>query len=201
MDVGDRGQAHTVEAVSAAIVLLASVVFALQVTAVTPLTASTASQHIENQQAGVGGGVLDEAAETGSLKRTLLYWNEHKGEFHGASSREGIYTLGGPPTEFGERLNETFLDRGIAFDLVVTYSLNDQVAEQSLVDLGKPSDNAVSVERTVALYDSDNTYDADETRNTSVELGNSKTFYTGDDQSPHSPVYNVVRVELTLWRM
>lgn len=200
MDVGDRGQAHTLEAFSAAVVLLASVVFALQVTAVTPLTASTASQHIENQQTGVGGGILDQAAESGSLERTLLYWNESAGKFHKVSET-GVYTLGGPPTDLGQTLNETFLDRGIAFDLTVEYSLSGRVATQQIVDLGRPSDNAVTVHRTLTLHDTDTIYDADETANGDVTLGESSTFYTNPDQSPESPVYNVVKVELTLWRM
>lgn len=200
MDVSDRGQAHTLEAFSAAIVLLASVAFALQVTAVTPLTASTASQHIENQQSGVATGVLDEAVADGTLKETLLYWNESKGRFHGVSESSDTYVLGGPPTAFGERLNQTFLERGIAFALDVEYVRGKQVPSQEIVDLGTPSDNAVTVTRTVTVFDDDHIYDADGTRNESVTVEGSTTFYAGDE-SPDGPVYNVFKVELTLWRM
>ena len=115
----DRAQAHTLEAIAAAMILVSSLVFALQVTAVTPLTGSTSSQHIENQQAAVAEGLLDAAAENGTLVPTLLYWNESRENWHGAT-RDG-YVRSGPPTAFGSTLNETFLERGIAFDLSVYY--------------------------------------------------------------------------------
>jgi hypothetical protein len=207
MDVGDRGQAHTLEAVSAAVVLLASVVFALQVTAVTPLTASTASQHIENQMQGTAHGVLDQAVEDGSLERTVLYWNNSSGDFHD-STTGNIYTNAGPPTTFGERLNETFLDRGIAFDLTVIYETSTGTDEKTIIRLGRASDNAVTAHRTLTLFDDDHIYDADESRNASVTLAstNESPYHSGADvdrwdQSPNSPVYNVVKVRLTVWQM
>lgn len=201
MDVGDRGQAHTVEAFSAAIVLLASVVFALQVTAVTPLTASTASQHIENQQSGVGGGVLDSAAESGNLTKAILYWDDDEGEFHNATSESGTYTVGGPPNALGKRLNETFLDRGIAFRLSVIYATSGSTEQRTIVDLGAASENAVTVHRSVTLHDDDHVYEWDGERNATVTVDTATNLYLGSDQSPNSPVYNVVKVELTLWRM
>jgi hypothetical protein len=207
MDVGCRGQAHTLEAFSAALVLLASVVFALQVTAVTPLTASTASQHIENQMQGTAHGTLDQSIEDGSLKRTLLYWNNSTSDFHG-SAAGNFYTNAGPPTEFGTRLNETFLDRGIAFDLTIIYEAPTGNKEKTLIKLGRPSDNAVTADRTLTLFDDDHLYDADNTRNESVTLASTdeSPFHSGSDpdnwdQSPNSPVYNVVKVRLTVWQM
>nr|WP_267163201.1 hypothetical protein [Halovenus salina] len=79
----DRGQALTLEAVVGAILMLAAIGFALQMTAVTPLSASTSSQHIENQLQSTSEGVLDTAADTGALREAVLYWNETTGEFHG----------------------------------------------------------------------------------------------------------------------
>jgi hypothetical protein len=195
----DRGQAQTLEAVSAGVLMLGSVVFALQVTTVTPLTASTTSQHIENQQAGIGEGLLDAAIEDGTLKQTLLYWNRSGEIFHG-SGTSGIYTSAGPPTEFGERLNESLLQRGYAFDLTVHYvELDDDVESKSIVDMGAPTDHAVSVERTVVLEDDDPIYAADET--TSGETLSSTNAYFVPDVEGSSRVYNVVRVELVIWRM
>jgi F0F1-type ATP synthase membrane subunit b/b' len=73
--VDERGQAFTLEAVVSAVLLLTAIAFALQVTIVTPLSASTSSQHIENQQAAVSDGLLAAEAENGTIKETLLYWN------------------------------------------------------------------------------------------------------------------------------
>jgi hypothetical protein len=197
MDV-DRGQAHTLEAVSAAVVLLASLVFALQITAVTPLTASTASQHIENQQSGVAGGLLDNAAQNGTLKPTVLFWNNSSRRYNGSRTDENVYTLGGPNTRFGETLNETFLDRGIAFNMEILFMEPSQLRTWPVIDLGTPSDNAVTVTRTVTLYDHDELYYANGTR-TGTRL-NESTFFA-EDSAPNSIVYNVVRVRLTVWRM
>jgi hypothetical protein len=195
---GDRGQAHTLEAFAAATILLASIVFALQVTAVTPLTASTSSQHIENQQEAVATGLLAAAAENGTLGPTLLYVNNSTGRFHD-DEFDGTYISGGPPTAFGETLNETFLDRGIAFNLYAHYLTSERtVRRQSIVRMGGPSDNAISARWQVALYDDDVLYAADGTRSTHT-LENSTTFYA-PDRYP-GPLYNVIEVEVVVWRM
>jgi hypothetical protein len=193
-----RGQAHTLEAFAAATILLASIVFALQVTAVTPLTASTSSQHIENQQEAVATGVLAAAAENGTLESTLLFVNNSSGRFHG-DTFGGVYVSGGPTTTLGERLNETFLDRGIAFNLYVHYATSaERLRRQTIVRMGGPSDNAISARWTTTLYDDDVLHDVDETA-TDHTLENSTTFYAGD-QHP-GPLYNVLEVEVVVWRM
>lgn len=198
LDRGDRGQAHTLEAVSASIVLLASVVFALQITAVTPLTASTASQHIENQQAGVAEGLLDAAAHNGTLKPTILLWNE-SGARPYRTIEGGTYPMGGPPTQLGVTLNETFVQRGIAFDMSYVFvTTRGSVRTRPVVDLGVPSDHAVRVTRSVVLYDSDHLYYPNGTKQNTT-LAESTTYFAGD--SYDGPVYNVVQVEITIWRM
>ena len=201
IDDEDRGQAHTLEAFSAGLILLASVVFALQTTAVTPLTASTASQHIENQQAAVGEGLLDAAVENGTLKKTVLFYNNSSGRFHNTSESLKTYSTGGPPTAFGERLNRTFLQRGIAFDVNVLYVNSRNVSDRKkMVDLGVPSDHAVTIRRTITLYDDDHIYYANGSINTNTTVEESG-IYSGQDMAPDSRVYNVVIVELVIWRM
>ena len=193
-----RGQAHTLEAFAAGTILLASIVFALQVTAVTPLTASTSSQHIENQQEAVATGLLAAAAENGTLKPTLLYVNNSTGRFHG-DTFEGAYVSGGPPTTFGSRLNQTFRERGIAFNLYAHYQTSERaVRRQPLVQMGGPSDNAISARWTVTLYDDDVLYASDNTP-TNNTLANASSFYA-PDQHP-GQLYNVVEVEVVVWRM
>lgn len=196
-----RGQAHTLEAVTGSLLLLGAVLFALQTTAVTPLTASTSSQHIENQQAAVAEGVLVSAQEQGALKPTLLYWNE-TGATHWNADYLGAYTRSGPPTALGETLNETFLERGIAFNLNVHYVQNDQQRSHRIVNFGEPSDNAVSATKTVTLYDDDVLLAADGTPTTTT-LAETNQFYVDNDAAAAqtSGVYNVVVVEVVVWRM
>lgn len=193
-----RGQAFTLEAVAAALLLLASLLFALQATAVTPLSTSTANQQIQNQETGLATGVLDAAVANASVKPSLLYWNDSGGRFHGATD-DGSYPNGGPPTEFGRMLNATFDNRSIAFNVNVLYlSASGDPRTEPLVHLGTPSDDAVRTTRTVTLLDTDVLYDADETP-TNTSVTEAATFYA-PDAAPESPVYNVVRVEVIVWR-
>ena len=190
----DRGQAHALEAITAGMLLLASVVFALQVTAVTPLTGSTSSQHIENQQAKLAEGVLAAEAENGTIVPTLLYWNE-SGRFHGADS-DG-YHSGGPPTAFGNVLDQTLRERNIAFDVNVFYiRANGERERHQMVDLGSPSDHASTATRSFTLYDDDRI----RYQNGSVgaTLENASYFVPDVDDGP---LYNVVEVEVVVWRM
>jgi hypothetical protein len=193
----DRGQAHTLEAITAAMILVSSLVFALQVTAVTPLTGSTSSQHIENQQGAVAEGVLATAEENGTLVPTLLYWNESADNWHGATS-DG-YVRGPPPTTFGGVLERAFLQQGIAFDLTLYYVDDDGDRQRvPIVDLGDPSDHASTARRIVTLSDGDQLREPDESPSaTTLE----DASYVVDDQDADQALYSVVEVELVVWRM
>lgn len=193
-----RAQAHTLEGVTASLLVVMSVVFALQVTAVTPLTASTASQHIENQERAAARGVLATADANDTLKAALLTWNESARSFYNASAR-GYYATGGPPNAFGAALNETFANRGIAFNVNVYYlSPSGQRKRREMVHLGEPSDNAVTVVQTVTLYDDDHLHF---TNGTAMDTTLSNAAYFVPDLDAASNVYGVVEVEVVVWRM
>ena len=102
---GDRGQAYALEAIVTSLILLSGLVFALQATAVTPLSASTSSQHIENQQAATAEGVLATAADDGSLRVAVLNWDDGDGEFHGSDADRSYYTNTAPENGFGDLLS------------------------------------------------------------------------------------------------
>ncbi|MFD1689187.1 DUF7288 family protein [Halolamina salifodinae] len=192
----DRGQAHALEAITAGMLLLASVLFALQVTAVTPLTGSTSSQHIENQQARLAEGVLAAEAENGTVVPTVLYWNESESQFHGAA--DDGYHSGGPPTAFGTVLNQTLRDRNIAFDVNVFYVReNGQRERHSMVDLGSPSDHASTATRSFTLYDDDRIRYENGSAGPPLE----NASYFAPDVGPDSRLYNVVELEVVVWRM
>lgn len=206
----DRGQAHTLEAVVAGMLLISSLVFALQVTAVTPLSASTSSQHIENQQQATAAGVLAGALEDGSLKRGLLYCdpagNGRDPAFN--STGDDPYYTDAPTvngtenlTGFGERLERAFGERSIAYNVVLVYENGGNTVRRSMVDQGTPSDNAVSASRTVALFDDDSL---------SLPVDNSTLEATGhalDDGTCYGTdgvvdgsLHKVVKVEVVVWR-
>lgn len=200
---GDRGQAHALEAITAGMLLLASLLFALQVTAVTPLTGSTSSQHIENQQAKLAEGLLAAEAENGTIVPTLLSWNQ-SGHFAGAEP--GGFHGGGPPTAFGNVLNRTLRERNIAFNVNVFYVTSSGERSRhpvQLVDLGSPSDHASTATRSFTLYDDDVLRELNDTDDSTDPTGTAlaDATYFAPDADSDSRVYNVVEVEVVVWRM
>lgn len=193
-----RGQAFSIEALMASLLLLTAVIFALQVTALTPLSASTSNQHIQNQQLQIASGLLDGAISNGSLREAVLYWNESAGNFHQVDDEEGVYVVGGPPgLTFGHMLNRTFRERGIAFNVNVWYvNDNGKLRKQEMVHFGAPSDNAVSARRTITLFDDERLTDPSHDN----RLTDTSSFFA-PDVAPDSGLYNVLRVEVVAWRM
>lgn len=199
-----RGQVHTLEGVVAALLMLAGLVFALQTTAVTPLSASTASQHIENQHQTQAEGLLAASAKKGALKPAVLFWNESADAFHDAP--RGYYVNEGPPNRFGGLLEETFGAASVAFNVYVTYQRPDGTQiRQRMVFGGVPSDNAIRTTRVVALYDGDHLYDPNgkgaAVRDPATTVNTTGHFYAPDVTPGSGGLYNLVRVEVVVWRM
>lgn len=193
----DRGQAHTLEAFMAALLLISGVLFALDATAVTPLSASTSNQHIQNQQLSVANDLLATAAANGTLQEAVLYWNTSTDSFDGTGS-DGYYTAG-PPNAFGKTLNETFHDERIAFNVYVSYWKGSTRKEQPMTFMGSPSDNAVTASRTVTLYNDTALTAPGETKNVSTAAVDGN-FYASDS-APGSELFTVVEVRIVAWRM
>lgn len=192
-----RGQAHTLEAFVAALLLISGVAFALQAVAVTPLSGSTSNQYIQNQQRILANDVLTTTARNGSLEEAVLFWNTTQNGFQDAGDK-GYYTNGGPPTRFGELLDDTFLDERVAFNVFVDFRENGERSTQRLVYMGTASTNSISVSRTVTLYD-----DTNLTGGNDISLSDaaaSGRFYA-PDIDPDGQLFNVMEVRMTLWRM
>ncbi|SDJ32066.1 hypothetical protein SAMN05216226_102122 [Halovenus aranensis] len=195
MVAGDgRGQALTLEAVVASVLILAAIGFALQMTAVTPLSASTSSQHVENQLQSTSEGVLDSVADTGALREAVLYWNKTTGEFHGDASP--FYRSGPPPNAFGDALSAAFGTRNVAYNVFVHYQTGDGIATQQMVRQGQPSDHAVSASHTLVLTTSDRLVGPDE-RGPRLGAVTDDEFYVARRSS--GPYYNLVRIEVVAW--
>ena len=200
-----RGQAHTLEATVAGLLMLSSLIFALQMTAVTPLSASTSSQHIENQQGATGQGVLAAAAEAGVLKPAVLYVNNSTGEYHCNESpcerATKYYTRGPPDNRFGAMLNRSFDANGIAYNVWFRYEDADgESGRREYVYSGEPTDNAVTATHTVTLWDDDPLYEADGTPS-STRLNTENMPYFMPDRDKGGNLYNTVRVEVVAWRI
>lgn len=201
-----RGQAHTLEAFVAGLLVLSGITFALGTTAVTPLSASTSNQHVGNQERAAATGVLEATEADGSLAEAVVYWNAtpdtgDEGEFYGANNSDGAGYTTGPPNEFGRVLNETFGDRRAAFNVVVvSFDENDSRTTTSMVRMGAPSDDAVTAARQVVLYD-DTTFSSPATGNVSAAATDPDRRFYASDVDPDNRLFNVVEVRITVWRI
>lgn len=192
-----RAQAHSVEAFTAALLVLGGVLFALQTTAITPLTVSTSNEHVENQQRTLAKDLLTTTDASGALATAVTFWNTRTEQFAG-SPDIGFYVRGGPPNRFGMALNETFRDRRIAFNVYVTYRRPDGSSSRvTMVYMGTPSNNAVVTTHVVHLFDDTRLTAPGATR--TVGAANA-TFYAPDIAS-NSSLYNVTEVRLVVWKM
>lgn len=194
----DRAQAHTLEAFMAAIIVVSGVLFALGATAVTPLSASTSNQQIQNQHLLAANDLLATAAANGTLVETVVFWNATQRGFHGAGGG-GYYTDGGPPTDFGESLNDTFKDDRVAFNVFVTYWDGTTKRQRPVTYMGSPSDNAVTASRTVTLYEDTPLSAPGQTR--TVGNASAEGDFYAPDLAPGNELFNVVEVRIVAWRM
>lgn len=195
----DRGQVFTLEAFVAALLILSSVAFALSVTAATPLSGSASSQHIETQHTAHGGSLLGTAQATDLLRPTLLSWNDTAGAFHGASER-GYHSTCSFDTAFGRLLRTQLEARGIACTVRLGYlTPTGELRYHRLAYLGEPTDTAVRVRTAVPLYDDDLLMN-ESGGQSNTTLADAQSFYVPDAVTDDR-LYNVVQVEVVLWRM
>lgn len=195
----DRGQSYVLEAIGASIIMVSAVVFAIQATAVTPLSVSTASQHIENQQQATAETLLDQAAANGTLQDAMLNWSDDDRRFHNAST-EGYYVGEPPDNAFGDLLNRVFSSERIATNVYVGYDTPNGRKATPYVYQGTPSDNAVVASHSLVLTDGMN-LTAPGQENRTLNATNATASFYAPDVMPNGTVYNVIEVRIVVWRM
>lgn len=192
-----RSQSYVLEAIAASVVVLTAVVFAIQATAVTPLSVSTANQHIENQERSTADSMLEQATVNGSLRTAVLYWNPDNRTFANASA-EG-YLGRHPGNRFGELLDRTFGEANVATNVEVVSIGAAGPSRKPMIYQGVPSESAVSASHTLVLMDSDNLTAPGYSNHTLNATNATGNFYTSDTV-PAGPVYAVVEVRIVVWR-
>lgn len=203
----NRGQAHTTEAVVASVLIILTLLFALQTTTVTPFSSTTTDKHLENQERETVGNAIEIAHSNGDLKQTLLNWNgsDTTNEEAGFAGRENpnessYYTNMDADTAFIDQLSDSIDTTQTAYniDLVYYNHTNDAEQTQRLLRTGSPSDNVITVRRPILLHDTD-TLTTDQS--TELEETNNDEFYINDLHSSDSTAtYNYVEVEVIVWR-
>lgn len=196
----DRAQIHTLEAFLAALLIVGALLFATQATAVTPLSASTANQHIENQHQTVAEDLLRLSASDGSLQEALRYWNASEQRFHNTSDINTTGYTGIPPDDhpLSDQLATALGEGELAYNVELRFETPDGTDEIMMFDMGTPSDHAVTAIRTVTLSTHDTLTAPGEDN---VRLDDEEASFWAPDLGSSSSLYNVVEVRITVWRM
>lgn len=191
----EKAQLYTLEAVAAASIMLMVIIYAIDATSMTPLTASTSSVHVEAELIAMGQDIFNilDYAEPGyrsRLKMDIAAWDGKEYIWSGSNyTIKGTTNVTGNITNITELLNATLIKQGIAhnLDLVFLSRRPDNTTYPVKVKIifnGDPSNNAVIVSRKIALQNSDNV--------------NPRTI---EDIDLSSNFYNIVDIKLVLWRM
>ncbi len=194
----EKAQLHTLEGVAASVILLLVIIYAIDATSMTPLTASTSSTHVEYELQTLGEDILNtlDYAEPGynsKLKNDILTWNGMQYIWNGTMYIENgntSYASGNLSNNLTRLMIDTLVNHGIAHKVEVIYlitSNNITVPSPSdiLIYAGSPSNNAVIVSRKIVLQDTDG-----------IAPGNPI-----GDIDPSSNLYNIVDVKIVMWRM
>lgn len=192
----DTGQMHTLEAVMAAIIMVSVVVFAVQATSLTPLTSSTANTHIETQLQTMGYDIMDsldhsEYGHESRLKTDLLNWSGNVYIWNGSSYVAKSNQSKQLNSSTSKMLENILVKRGIAHNIHFIYIEDDGERIRSpYIYNGEPSDNAVIVSRKIVISNPDIS---------DISKFSSKTGI--NDFNNSTDFYNIVDIQLTLWRI
>jgi hypothetical protein len=211
----DRAQVFTLEAVFAALVVVAGLVFALQAVVLTPSTSGAAEQPTSEAQLN---SALTNAAERGTLRDAVLFWNPNGNGFHGSTTtgpdgdtykyylREAFVADGSTPNPALLDTIETLVGEGERFNVLVHYRKTDgTIGTQRLVDQGAPGQNSVRASATVLVYDDDrlrtNTGAPSGTTVSSAASTSGEEFYAPDiaTSGDEDALFNVFEVEVVVW--
>jgi hypothetical protein len=219
----DRGQAFTLEGVSAGIIVLIALLFALQTVVLTPTTPGTVDRESRAELKNQGQDVLRATHANGTLSYAARYWNTSldpvNQTFYNPNPPpgSGTITVGDrfgygqdtPPLEIGGALNQTFGQRGLSFNVYLDYRANDTSVSGSpyadwtetkrvvLIERGVPTDNAIQVTQTVALMD-DDPITSPTTSRTVKQAARDGDFYA-EDSDPKGPLFNIVTFRVIVW--
>jgi hypothetical protein len=201
----NKGQMHTVEGLIAAIIMILVLVLVVKSTAITPLSSSSTNKHVQLELMNMGEDVLtsldyDTTSLTGTsmspLKESILIWNGNQFVLSNGATYTGTYvsdnTINNNP--LAKALLFAFNGYGVAYDVEVVYiDANGNAISKKMIWNGDPSDNAVTVSKTIALHSSEiGIVNPDFIDQTGIPSAGSTTA---------SDLYNLVDVKLTLWRM
>ncbi len=196
----EKAQLHTLEAVIASMMVVGIIIFTVQATSLTPLTASTANSHIEAQLQTIGQDMMNALSyspygHSSDLKNDILNWDGDSYVWSGAEYRAtGNQSHSLENSSLAESLDMIAVRRGIAHNVHFTWVNEDGIVlSRRYIYNGDPSNNAVVISKMIHLCE--------------AEIGNATEFRertgipSADPDTPSTDFYNIVNVKMTLWRM
>jgi hypothetical protein len=142
-----RGQAYTLEGIVAAILVVSSLLLALQAVVVTPTTEGTADRDTLSQLDTQADDVLAAAHEQEALAEAALWDND-------SDATINDWQVDDCPDGLGlcRMLNDTFTNRSYRYNVYVDYRANGTTDTKPLFSQGVPNSNAVTATHAVTLH-------------------------------------------------
>lgn len=173
---------------------MTTILFMITATMVAPIASSTANNAIMHQNHVSAQDTLGIAHQHGALSHLVRNYNPQQQKFVQANGSNGEYVTTHPPGRFGTMLSNIFASQGVMFNVAVSYQTDSgKTRTRQIVYQGQPSSTASVASQTVFLYDNQPVGSSGKT------LKQSSNFYIPDESN--GPLYNVVRVKLTVWSM
>ncbi|MDY6779655.1 MAG: hypothetical protein SV760_03740, partial [Halobacteria archaeon] len=127
-----KAQLHTLEGLSAALIIVLSVIYSTQAIAVTSTSSTTSSEEIEAQYDRVANDILAQAKSRGTLKEALLNWNSFKARWRGTEFSR-YYQARSPPGQFGRTLNMTLFQNHLVYNIDIAYQEGNELVSKKFV--------------------------------------------------------------------
>jgi len=212
--MSERGQVYTLEGIFAALVVVLSVLFAIQTSAgVAGPSASGAPERDSNHVRHV----VTELDET-ALRTAALSWSSQEDGFHCSPDEKTFYagsaTTGTcslspgdphssavPPNALGTAL-EAALGEQYRYNVIVRYHTTGAIERQRMVFQGQPGDEAVRSRTTVLLENDDQFRDASGAPTGTRLRDDPDRLYAppSDGDATDDDPYNLLGVEVVVWR-
>lgn len=172
----------------------------------TPLSASSTDKQIEYQNRVYATDLLDITAANGELKTALLAYNPATDAFQDSPLGQQGYTVPQDNTEFGSKLNTVFMDRQTAVNIDLQWTEDEEVERVAYIDMGTPSDNSITVVKTITLFSSDIiTYEQEGDTQTvtlrEVSENDNGLSYVVPRRDDSARIYRTIQVRMTIWRV
>lgn len=207
----ERGQLYTLEGIFAALIIFLGLLFAIQATTTTPGAAGATNPNAIQQDDVYVDDVLS-SMNRSTIEDATLYWGSDgfhctpSGEFYTGSwscTNDPARDTGEayPPNPFGAVLEQRLDDR-YSYNVRVAYNDSGSLAYQRMVYQGEPGVGAVRGATSIVLYENDHRQQSNGGEGCGLSDSGCSIYAPniGGSSGGSSGLYNVVHVELVIWR-